>query len=355
MGTAAVEAGGGGNLTGLVLTGVEVQQNGFHLGPVSLAVAPGSVGALIGPNGAGKTTLLRVIAGFGPRPAGELALDGERLNDLPPERRGIGWVPAGLGLLAHRRVEENVRYGLQLRGDPDARAKASSWILRLGLERVAREYPTRLSTGERQRTAIARALAVEPRLLLLDEPTSALDANAREELIRTLRELLAAESIPMLLVAHDAVTAVSLADRVHLLHGGRSRFDGPLAELEDRPVDRFAARFLGYENVLSAEELAAAPSGPLALRLRAASGPGGLAAPAHALIVRPSGPGVEGKLLARRARGRTVLVEIDGLRLLGQAERGSSLPPVGSGVVVEVREEELRGIPGEVGTVADAS
>jgi ABC-type Fe3+/spermidine/putrescine transport system ATPase subunit len=335
-------------VTGLVLDQVAVRQHRFRLGPVSLSVAPGSVSALIGPNGAGKTTLLRAIAGFGPPPDGEILLDGTRLNELPPERRRIGWVPAGLGLLPQRRVEQNVRYGLTLRGDPEARGKAARWIERLGLTRVAREYPGRLSSGERQRTAIARALAVEPKLLLLDEPTSALDADAREDLIRTLRELLTSERIPLLLVAHDAVTAIALADRIHLLHGGESRFDGPLADLEERPVDRFSARFLGFENVLAPETLASAPPGPLRDRLQAASGPGGLAVPSRAIRVGGAGGGIEAELRAWRGRGRTVLLAANGLTLLGEAERGTPSPPVGSRVLVELREEEMRAIPGEV-------
>ncbi|MCI4362804.1 MAG: ABC transporter ATP-binding protein [Thermoplasmata archaeon] len=342
-------------MTGLLLDQVAVRQHRFRLGPVSLEVAAGTVSALIGPNGAGKTTLLRAIAGFGPQPTGEIRLDGTRLNDLPPEKRRIGWVPAGLGLLPQRRVEENVRYGLSLRGDPEAREKAARWVDRLGLTRVAREYPARLSSGERQRTAIARALAVEPRLLLLDEPTSALDADAREELVRTVRELLTSERVPLLLVAHDAVTAIALADRIHLLHGGESRFDGPLADLEERPVDRFSARFLGFENVLAPETLASARPGALRDRLQAAAGPGGLAAPSRAIRIGGTGAGIEAELRAWRGRGRTVVVAADGLTLLGEAERGTPAPPVGSRVLVQLREEELRALPEEVEAAASAN
>ncbi|MCI4338537.1 MAG: ABC transporter ATP-binding protein, partial [Thermoplasmata archaeon] len=256
-------------MSGLEVEDLVVPRGAFRLGPTRLATAPGTVTALIGPNGAGKTTLLRAIAGFERPTQGRVRLDGKELGPLPPEERGIGWVPAGLGLLAHRRVEENVRYGLDLRGDPAAREKGRAWTERLGLSELARRYPRQLSSGERQRVAIARALAVEPSLLLLDEPTAALDADAREALVRTLRELLAGESVALLLVAHDAPTALALADRVHLLERGASRFDGTLSELLERPPNRFAARFLGFENVLPPEALSAPTAGAIERRLSA--------------------------------------------------------------------------------------
>jgi ABC-type Fe3+/spermidine/putrescine transport system ATPase subunit len=327
-------------VSGLEVGDLEVRRGGFRLGPVSLHVAPGNATALLGPNGAGKTTLLRAIAGFEATTAGSVRLEGEPLDGRPPELRRVGWVPPGLGLFAHRRVEANVRYGLELRGDREAGEKARRWLHRLGLEALARRFPRSLSSGERQRVALARALAVEPRLLLLDEPTTALDANARETVIGELRELLEEQQVALLLVAHDAVTALSLADRVHLLDSGMSRYDGPLPGLFERPPNAFAARFLGYENVLAPDRLGA----PFPARLASRAGPGGLALPARALRVTAHGEGAEARLRARRGGPRNVEVEFDGLTLVGEVDPTEPLPAVGGTVRVEVEEGELRAI-----------
>lgn len=258
----------------------------FRLGPIGFHVPEGAATVLLGPSGAGKTTLLRALAGFLPLDGGSVRVDGEAVEALPPERRGFGFVPPTLGLFPHGRVRWNVRYPLWIRGAPDAEAKTDAWLDRFGLRPLARRYPSELSSGERQRVAMARALAAEPRVLLWDEPLAALDVESRDTLVRLLRDLLETERIPLLLVTHDPSTAFALASRVVVLHRGQVRTDRTPEELARGPLDRFLARFLGYENLYSREELARAGPAPMAARLAAWSGPGGIAVPPEAVAWR---------------------------------------------------------------------
>lgn len=335
-------------MNGLVLDGVEFSRAGFRLGPIDLKVAPGTLTAILGPNGAGKTTLLRTIAGFLRPDAGSIRRGGVDLVSTPPERRRIAWVPAGLGLLPHRDVRRNVRYALDLRGRGGGRETAEHWMERLGIASLADRYPSRLSDGERQRVALARAFASEPTLLLLDEPTAALDANAREDLVQVIRELLATERIPAILVAHDASAALALADRVMLLHAGVPWYEGPLEELLEHPVDRFSARFFGYENVWAPQDLEGEADAVRA-QLRLACGPEGVAAPSRAFLARASGGDGPVRVRALRAGGRSVVIDARGLTLIGIRPEGVRVPLPGSAVEVEMRTAEFRHLPGASG------
>jgi len=270
-------------LSDVTLSEVVVDRERFRIGPVDLTIRSGSATVLLGPSGAGKTSLLRGIAGFLPLQRGTVRVDGTSVERAPPERRGFGFVPPGLGLLPHRRVRQNVSYPLDLRGAPDARARAQRWIDHFDLAKLADRYPTQLSSGQRQRVAMARALAAEPRALLWDEPLAALDVESRDVLLRLLRELIESEGIPLLLVTHDPTTAFALATNVVVLEAGRVRFHGELAALPHAPLDRFMARFLGFETLFSPEELATAMDGPLVRALREGSGPGGVVVPDDAL------------------------------------------------------------------------
>ena len=278
-------------LSTLVVDELEAVRGTFRLGPVGFRVPEGSATVLLGPSGAGKTTLLRAIAGFLPLAGGRVRVNGTPVEALPPERRGFGFVPPNLGLFPQRRVRWNVRYPLALRGAPDAEAKTDAWLDRFGLAPLARRYPHDLSSGERQRVAMARALAAEPRALLWDEPLAALDVESRDTLVRLLRDLLETERIPLLLVTHDPSTAFALASRLVVLDRGRVRIDRTPEELARGPLDRFLARFLGYENMFSREELSAARGSSVAERLAGWAGTGGLAVPPEALTVRPGGGG----------------------------------------------------------------
>ncbi|HYA10432.1 MAG TPA: ABC transporter ATP-binding protein [Thermoplasmata archaeon] len=287
-------------MNGLLIEGAVVHRGGFVLGPVDLEVPPATATALLGPSGAGKTTLLRAVAGFLPLRAGRIVRDGRRVDAEPPERRRFGFVPPNLGLFPDRKVRANVAYPLRLAGRPDAEERTRHWIGRFGLGALADRYPAQLSSGERQRVAMARALAAEPAALLWDEPLAALDVESRDVLLELLRELLDTARIPLVLVTHDPATAAALASTYVVLSAGRVRFSGGPGALPDAPLDRFTARFLGYDNLYSRVELEAARATPLGARLLAAAGPGGTVLPPSALRWSPT-PGAAGVVVGLRA------------------------------------------------------
>ncbi len=309
-------------MTGLTAEGLVARRDGFTLGPVDLRVAAGSAVAVIGPSGAGKTTLLRALAGFLPLLRGRIDCDGADMTAMPPERRRLGFVPQGLGLFPHRTVEANVRYPLELRDRREAPAIVRSLLERFGLDGLAEARPHRLSGGEQQRVAMARALAAEPRLLLWDEPLSALDLVARQGLIDLLKGVLERDRIPLVLVTHDPETAASLADGLLVLASGTVRFSGSLADLVRQPRDRFTARFAGYPNIYSPAELARAAGTPFGQWLSPRAGPDGVCVAAE-LVRRGSGSAdFVGRLRVHRRRpapaGEEVWGELDGLPLVGR-------------------------------------
>ncbi|HTW55356.1 MAG TPA: ABC transporter ATP-binding protein [Thermoplasmata archaeon] len=337
-------------MSGLALDGVVVRRGGFALGPVGLSVAPGTATALLGPSGAGKTTLLRAVAGFLPLDAGEVRLDGRRVDELPPERRRFGFVPPNLGLFPHRRVRQNVAYPLAIAGRPDAAARTRQWIERFGLARLADRYPAELSTGERQRVAMARALAAEPAALLWDEPLAALDVEGREVLLGLLQELLDSVRLPLVLVTHDPSTAAALASAYVVLDAGRVRFAGSPRALADAPLDRFTARFLGYDNLYSRDDLAAAGAMPIGRALLAAAGPGGVAVPPSALRWR-AGPGGSGAVAGVRSTPAGWVVALRDGPLLFRVRVDGPVPGVrvGETVALELDPAALRPLDGPAG------
>lgn len=212
----------------------------------ALSAAPGEVVAVIGPNGAGKTTLLRALAGLDPA-RGVLELDGRDVLDQPAHDRGIGWVPQGRVLFAHLSALDNVAYGLRTRGRSRrvARRVAADWLQRLEIAELADRRPAELSGGQAARVALARALAPAPRLVLLDEPLAALDADARDDVRRLLRRTLSGGPAAALVVTHDPVDVVALADRVVVLEAGVVVQDGSPAELARAPRTTWLAGLLG--------------------------------------------------------------------------------------------------------------
>ncbi|MEU7578915.1 ABC transporter permease [Streptomyces sp. NPDC041068] len=214
---------------------------------LTLDAEPGTTIAVVGPNGAGKTTLLRALLGLTPRARAELRLGELDVTALPPHRRGVAWVPQEGALFPHLTALGNTAYGLSAQGvrRAEARRTAQAWLDRLGVGHLAHRRPAQLSGGQAQRVALARALAARPRLLLLDEPLAALDQTTRAHVRHTLRRHLDGFGGVCLIVTHDPVEAVSLADRVLVLDEGRTLQDAPPSEVARHPRSPWVARMLG--------------------------------------------------------------------------------------------------------------
>jgi molybdate transport system ATP-binding protein len=223
-----------------------VRRPGFGL-DLDLRVAPGEVVALLGPNGAGKTTALRALAGLTPLTAGHIDLDGRPLHTMAVQRRPIGMVFQDYLLFPHLSALDNVAFGPRSRGARrvEARATAAAWLRRVDLADHAGRRPRQLSGGQAQRVALARALAAGPRLLLLDEPLAALDAHTRLEIRVRLRRHLADFDGATVLVTHDTLDAMVLADRLVVIEGGTVVQEGAPAEVARHPRTDYVARLVG--------------------------------------------------------------------------------------------------------------
>jgi molybdate transport system ATP-binding protein len=232
--------------------GLRLALGQLHL-EVELAVGAGELVVLLGPNGAGKTTLLRALAGLVALDRGRVVLDGEVLEDtgtgqhVPAERRPVGFVFQDHLLFPHLSALENVAFGLRARGlgRVEARRRAAAWLERVGLAGHAGSRPRALSGGQAQRVALARAMVTDPRLLLLDEPLAALDVASRSEVRRDLRRHLATFGGSRLLVTHDPLEAMALADRLVVLEAGRVTQTGTADEVRRRPRSRYVAELVG--------------------------------------------------------------------------------------------------------------
>ena len=231
---------------------VVVRQGSFSL-DAAVTVPPGQVLGVLGPNGAGKSTLLRALAGLAPITDGYVRLGGRILDETArgvrtaPEHREIGFVFQDYLLFPHLSALDNVAYGLRARGLRRAAAgrAAAQWIDRVGLADRARHRPRQLSGGQAQRVALARVLVLQPRLLLLDEPLAALDAGTRLSLRTDLRRHLTSYGGPAVVVTHDPVEAMVLADHLLVLEGGRIVQSGPPGEIARRPRTRYVASLVG--------------------------------------------------------------------------------------------------------------
>jgi len=222
------------------------------LDDVSIEVAPGSLTALLGPSGSGKSTLLRVIAGLEQPDAGSVFIDGKNVTGRAPQERGVGFVFQHYAAFKHMTVYDNVAFGLTIRRRPKSEiAPRVAQLLELvQLDGLANRYPAQLSGGQRQRMGLARALAVDPAVLLLDEPFGALDARVRTELRLWLRRLHDETHTTTVIVTHDQEEAMEVADEVVVMNRGRiEQVDGP-RELYERPANEFVMTFVGQANRL---------------------------------------------------------------------------------------------------------
>jgi putative spermidine/putrescine transport system ATP-binding protein len=218
----------------------------------SIDIAPGEFLAMLGPSGCGKTTALRILAGFESPSSGQVVVDGQDIGSVPAQKRNMGMVFQSYSLFPNMTVLENVAFGLRLRkvSSAERKTKAMSLLEMVELSDRAGRYPHQLSGGQQQRVALARALAIEPRVLLLDEPLSALDAKVRVQLRDQIRALQRRLAITTVFVTHDQDEALSMADRVAVMRGGKLEQVASPAELYDEPQTPFVAEFVGTMNRL---------------------------------------------------------------------------------------------------------
>ncbi|MFB6126726.1 MAG: ABC transporter ATP-binding protein [Halolamina sp.] len=252
---------------------------------VSLSIQPGETLGVVGPSGCGKTTTLRLVAGFETATAGSVLFDGEDVTHVPPENRNVGLVFQSYALFDNMSVFENVTFGPKMHGvgteERDRRARELLELL--DIEELADRDPTTLSGGQQQRVGLARALATEPRVLLLDEPMTGLDAKLKRELRVEMRALLADLDVTALYVTHDQEQAMAMCDRIAVLNDGVVEQVGPPTELYESPATPFVADFIGTSNLFEAD----VGDGVVDLGIASVDAPGLGAAGAATVAIRP--------------------------------------------------------------------
>jgi len=233
-------------LTKIYPSGVKAVDN------LSVAVAPGEFLAILGPSGCGKTTTLRMVAGLETPTSGSIYFGSRRMNDVPPQRRGVGLVFQQHAVFPNMSVYENVAYGLRVRrvSEPELRRRVMEHLELVGLADLAHRMPAQLSGGQLQRVALARALVIQPSVLLLDEPLSSLDAKLRASIRAEIKKIQRQLGITTVYVTHDQEEALSLADRVGVMHRGVLEQVGPPEEVYRAPATRFVASFVGEGTLL---------------------------------------------------------------------------------------------------------
>jgi spermidine/putrescine ABC transporter ATP-binding subunit len=219
---------------------------------VSISFVDGEFFGLLGPSGSGKTTLLRAIAGFVVPDEGTIDFDGERVENVPVHRRGIGMVFQSYALFPHLTVNDNIAFGLDVRGvdKEKTRNHVAEMLALVRLPGLGERKPRQLSGGQQQRVALARALITEPKVLLLDEPLGALDRRLRQEMQVELKEIQRKTGVTAIFVTHDQEEALTLSDRIAIINEGKIAQIGAPQDVYERPVSVFAAQFLGDANIL---------------------------------------------------------------------------------------------------------
>jgi putative spermidine/putrescine transport system ATP-binding protein len=304
-------------MTGLRLEGLTKRFGAMAaVDHVDLAVAHGTFVCLLGPSGCGKTTLLRMIAGLEEPSEGRIRLDDADITTVPAHRRDFGMVFQSLALFPHLDVGGNIAYPLRLRGvaRSERRAKVAELLDLVRLPGLAARPITRLSGGQRQRVAIARELALSPRLFLLDEPLSALDAKLREAMQVELRQLQQRLGITTVVVTHDQREAMTMADLVVVMGDGRVRQAGSPVDIYRRPADAFVASFIGMTNLIAARPDpagAAVPGGRIPGLAIPAGGATVSVRPEDIVIAAPESAPMQGSVTFIRDLGATIEIFID--------------------------------------------
>jgi iron(III) transport system ATP-binding protein len=238
---------------GVVIERVNLSYGANHvLKDVSLDILPGEFFAFLGPSGCGKTTLLRLIAGFAQNDTGRVLVGGQDVSGLPPWKRDVGMVFQSYALWPHMSVRRNVAFGLEERGLPrdEIEARVDEALALVGLKHLGERRPSQLSGGQQQRVAVARTVAVRPKVLLLDEPLSNLDAKLRVQVRRELRDLQQSLGLTTIFVTHDQEEANTICDRIAVMADGAVQQVGSPMALYERPANLFVANFLGTANAL---------------------------------------------------------------------------------------------------------
>jgi len=302
---------------------------------VSLEIAEGEFLTILGESGSGKTTLLRIIAGFETATSGELWMGAERLDRQPPYRRRVNTVFQNYALFPHLTVEENVGYGLRVAKRPESEItqRVAEALDKVKMTAHAKKKPSKISGGQQQRIALARALVNRPQLLLLDEPLSALDANLRRQMQVELKSLQREVGIAFVFVTHDQEEAMVMSDRIALLRSGELEQVATPREIYGHPATAYVAQFIGHTNLLKGEIRSrvvqcgalswptSLPDGPILFSLR----------PEHIRLTSgaalPGAVRLRGPVLHQAFHGATELIRVecaDGLVLVVRTAGGAS-------------------------------
>ncbi len=224
----------------------------FKIDKINTDVNEGEYFIILGPSGSGKTMLLELIAGMWSPDSGKIYINNKDVTKLPPENRGVGFVYQNYMLFPHKTVYENISFGLNIRKVPkkEIKSKVEEMMNLLGISNLSNRLPRTLSGGEQQRTALARALIIQPQVLLMDEPLSSLDRNTRDDLVQELKRIHKKFNITIMHVTHNFDEALQLADRVAIMKKGTISQVGDIDEVFRHPKDEFVADFVGTENIL---------------------------------------------------------------------------------------------------------